>query len=109
MCKVCSEEFEVEEEYEFDEDDMVDEECVECCLCKCKKVVYKLVFCQYMMMGVGVLVLLLLIIGIGFVLKVFLMFFSELLVFGEKSIDFFGNVVDQVNVIQFVLGVIFVE
>lgn len=68
---------EIEEEIDEFEDEIVDEECVECRLCKCKKVVSKFVFRQYMMMGVGILVLLLLIIGIGFVLKVFSIFFSD--------------------------------
>ncbi|ELW8647475.1 cell division protein DamX [Salmonella enterica] len=98
--KARSEEPEVEEEYESDEDDTVDEECVERRPRKRKKAAHKPASRQYMMMGVGVLVLLLLIIGIGSALKAPSTSSSEPSASGEKSIDLSGNAADQANATQ---------
>ncbi|EAT8439884.1 cell division protein DamX [Salmonella enterica] len=98
--KACSEEPEVEEEYESDEDDTVDEERVERRPRKRKKAAHKPASRQYMMMGVGVLVLLLLIIGIGSALKAPSTSSSEPSASGEKSIDLSGNAADQANATQ---------
>ncbi|MDI5535289.1 cell division protein DamX, partial [Salmonella enterica subsp. enterica serovar Montevideo] len=91
---------EVEEEYESDEDDTVDEERVERRPRKRKKAAHKPASRQYMMMGVGVLVLLLLIIGIGSALKAPSTSSSEPSASGEKSIDLSGNAADQANATQ---------
>ncbi|EHK4161482.1 cell division protein DamX [Salmonella enterica] len=98
--KVHSEEPEVEEVYESDEDDTVDEERVERRPRKRKKAAHKPASRQYMMMGVGVLVLLLLIIGIGSALKAPSTSSSEPSASGEKSIDLSGNAADQANATQ---------
>lgn len=87
-----------EEDYDSNDEELVDEERVERRPRKRKKAAGKPASRQYMMMGVGVLVLLLLIIGIGSALKAPSTPSSDAqTASGEKSIDLSGNAADQAN------------